>query len=174
MHSSSEKQTRTDIVTNKADRSANRPADFAESLALIGRRRQSREDFFYNFTVHIGEAEIAALETMRQLGVIEAEEMQDRGMQIVDVNFAFGGEETEIVCRAVANAGFDAAPGHPNGIAVRMMIAADFGWLEIALHHWRAAEFAAPNDERFVEKAALLQIFDERDGGLIGFFTALL
>ena len=37
-----------------------------------------------------------------------------------------------------------------------------------ALHHGRAAEFAAPDHQRIVQHAALLQILDQRRAGLIG------
>ena len=35
------------------------------------------------------------------------------------------------------------------------------------LAHRGAAKLAAPDDERVIEEAALLEIFDERGGGLI-------
>ena len=37
----------------------------------------------------IGQAEIAALETIGQLGVIEAQQVQQRRVQIVDVDLSF-------------------------------------------------------------------------------------
>ena len=43
-----------------------------------------------------------------------------------------------------------------------------------ALHHRRAAELAAPDHERVVEQAALLQILDQRRAGLIGVLAVLL
>ena len=45
-----------------------------------------------------------------------------------------------------------------------MMVAA----VVAALHHRRAAEFAAPNHQRVFEQAALLEILDERGAGLVG------
>ena len=43
-----------------------------------------------------------------------------------------------------------------------------------ALDHRRAPEFAAPDDERVVEQAALLEILDQRRAGLIGRFALRL
>ena len=60
--------------------------------------------------------------------------------------------------------GFDAAAGEPHGEGVDVMVAAD-GVAVFA--HRRAAEFAAPDDERVVEQAALLQVEHERGAGLV-------
>ncbi len=49
-----------------------------------------------------------------------------------------------------------------------MMIAAVIVGGELALAVDGAAEFAAPDDQRVVEQAALLQIRDQRRRGLIG------
>ena len=49
-----------------------------------------------------------------------------------------------------------------------MMIAAVVGLRQFSLAVDRAAELAAPNDERVVEHAALLEIHDERRAWLVG------
>ena len=52
---------------------------------------------------------------------------------------------------------------------LRMMVAAQLAArIGIALDHRRAAEFAAPDHERVVEQAALLEVLDERGAGLVG------
>src|SRR3954468_16774051 len=51
-----------------------------------------------------------------------------------------------------------------------MMVAAETGFGNIALAVSGAAEFAAPNDQRFVEQTALFQVFDERGAGFVGVF----
>ena len=45
-----------------------------------------------------------------------------------------------------------------------MMVAA----IVAALNHGRAAEFAAPDDERGLQKTALLQVLDKRGAGPVG------
>src|SRR5579871_5813010 len=40
--------------------------------------------------------------------------------------------------------------------------------VDVSLAEWRAAEFASPDDERIVQKAALLEILHERGRRLIG------
>ena len=67
------------------------------------------------------------------------------------------------VC-AEGDARLDAAAGQPHREGVGMMVAA----VVAALDHRRAAELAAPDDERVVEQAALLQVLDERRAGLVG------
>ena len=49
--------------------------------------RASCEDSFHDFAEIIGEPEIPAVVTIRQPGVIEAQQVQDRRVQIVDVHF---------------------------------------------------------------------------------------
>ena len=49
-----------------------------------------------------------------------------------------------------------------------MMVAAVVVRGQLALAVDRAAELAAPDDERVVEQAALLQVLDQRGGGLVG------
>ena len=64
--------------------------------------------------------------------------------------------------------GLDAAAGHPDGERARMMIASHQPRAAARLVHRRAAEFAAPDHERGVEQAALLEIPHERGRGAIG------
>ena len=78
--------------------------------------------------------------------------------------------EAELVGLAERDARLDAAAGQPHREGVGVMVAA----VVAALHHRRAAEFAAPDDERVVEQPALLQIRDQRGAGLVGVLAVLL
>ena len=73
----------------------------------------------------------------------------------------------EVVGLAVDGAAFEAAAGHPHREAARMMVAAVVLRREAALRVNRAAELAAPDHERFVEHAALLEILNEPVARLI-------
>ena len=75
-------------------------------------------------------------------------QMQDRGVQIVDVDAILRGVEAEVVALAERDAGLDAAAGQPHRESIRMVVAAV---VAAALHHRRAAELAAPDDERIVQ-----------------------
>ena len=50
------------------------------------------------------------------------------------------------------------------------MIAADGAF--VALRHRCAAEFTRPHDERFIEHAALFEVFHERGGSAIDILSA--
>ena len=60
------------------------------------------------------------------------------------------------------DAALDAAAGHPDGEAERMMVAA-VG----AFGAGRAAELGGPHDERFVEQAALLEVVEQAGDRLV-------
>ena len=92
--------------------------------------------------------------------MVEAQELQDRGVEVADVDGVFDDVVGEVVGFAVDRAAFDAAAGHPHGEAAGVMVAAVVFFAEAALGVDRAAELAAPDDERVVEQAALLEILD--------------
>src|SRR5688500_14999688 len=46
----------------------------------------SREDLSDHFPRHVGQAEIAAAVAIRQLGVVDAQQVQDRGVDVVHVD----------------------------------------------------------------------------------------
>ena len=48
--------------------------------------RTLRQDPLHHLAMHVGEAVVAALEAVGQLRVVEAEQVQDRRLQIVDVD----------------------------------------------------------------------------------------
>ena len=83
--------------------------------------------------VDVCEAEAAALGGGGELGVINAELVQDGAV---------------VVGGAVGHAGLDAAGGHPGVEATRVMIAAVVVLGEVALGVGGAAKFSAPDDER--------------------------
>jgi hypothetical protein len=99
--------------------------------------------------------------------VIEAEQVQDRGVEVVDVDRVFDDVVAEIVGLAVDRASLGSASGHPHGEAAWMMIAAVVLFGESPLRIDRAAEFAAPDHQGFVEQAALLEILDQGVARLI-------
>src|SRR5262249_15236345 len=73
----------------------------------------------------------------------------------------------EVVRLAIDDARLDAAAGHPDGEAARVMIAAVVVARQLALAVDRPAELAAPDHQRIVEQAALFQVGDEPVADLI-------
>src|SRR3954452_8020312 len=103
--------------------------------------------------MHVGQPEVAALEAVGELLVIEAEEVEDRGLEVVDVVFVLDGGEAELVGLAEDQAGVHAAAGDPHGEGVDVMVPAD---RDADFAHRSAAELASPDHERVFQQAALL------------------
>src|SRR5689334_13499171 len=79
--------------TRTCDPRLRRPVLYPTELRTRGktilprpRLNASRQELRHDLAADVGQAEIAALETVGQLRVIEAEEVQDRGVQVVDVD----------------------------------------------------------------------------------------
>src|SRR5262249_27051733 len=115
-----------------------------------------REDFRHDITVDVGQAEVAAGVPERQPLVVQTHEMKNGRVQVVDVDAVLDGTEAELVRRPVGHAALDAAAGHPHREAPVVVVAA-----VAALAGRGAAELAAPDDERVVEQAALLQVGEQ-------------
>ena len=81
--------------------------------------------------------------------------MQHRGVDVGDVVPVLDGVEAELVGGAVDDAPLDAAAGQPGAEALRVVVAA------VGLRARRAAELGAPDDDRLIEQAALLQVLEQ-------------
>src|SRR5688572_30183863 len=100
--------------------------------------------------------------------VIDAELMEDGGLEIVNVHGIVDHVVGEIVRLAVGEARLETAPGEPHGETTRMVVAAVIGRRQLALGVTRTTELAAPNDDGIVQEATLFQISDEGGTRLIG------
>ena len=89
--------------------------------------------------------------------MVETELVQDRRLQVVNVNWILGDAETEFIGRAVLEAAFDSAAGHPHREGVGIVIAAqNFALGRAAFAERRPPKLAAPNDQRVFKQTALL------------------
>ena len=103
--------------------------------------------------MHVGQAVVAALEAGRQLRVVEAELLQDRRLQVVDVDGVLGRREAEFVGRSVVEPPLDPGPRQPDAEAVRVVVATQHTAAgRAAFAERRPTELAAPDDERIVEQ----------------------
>src|SRR5947209_1272319 len=109
----------------------------------------SRHNPAYDFAVDIGQAVVAAAVAVGELFVIDAHEVEDGCMEVMDVDFVVIGVPAVIVGRAVGLSAFDAPTGEPHAEAKGMMLAA-IG----ALRGGRAAKFAAPEHKRLIQQSA--------------------
>ena len=58
--------------------------------------RPLRQNLLHHLAVHVGQAVVAALEAVGQPLVIEAEQVQDRGLQVVDVDLVLGDARSRV------------------------------------------------------------------------------
>ena len=94
--------------------------------------------------MHVGEAEVSALEAVGELFVVEAEEVEEGGVEVVDVDLAVDDAEAEFVALAVDVTTLEAGAGHPHCEGFNVVIAAD-GLAVLA--HRGAAKFTTPDHE---------------------------
>src|SRR6185503_2874725 len=113
----------------------------------------SGEQLVNDFAMDIGEAKIATLEAIGELRVIEPEQMQNGGMQVVHVHAVRGRVEAKLVGLAQSETRFHAAAGEPHREGAGVMISTI---VTTALDHGSTAKFTAPNDEGVIEQTALL------------------
>ena len=118
--------------------------------------------------MHIGQAEIAAGVAVGELLVIEAQQVQDRGVQVVDVDRVFDGLEAEFVGRAVdvARLSRRRRPStcvKPYGLWSRPLPALALRQLTVGVRPNSPPQMTSV----LVEQAALLQVLSSAGDGLI-------
>lgn len=107
--------------------------------------------------MHVGESELTALVPVSESLVINAEQVQDRCLPIVNVDGVFDDIIAEVIRLPIGDAGFNTAANHPGAVGRTEVITAVpvfFG--DIALDKDGAAEFTGKNNQSVVEQAALL------------------
>src|SRR5262245_7797201 len=97
--------------------------------------------------------------------------MQNRRLQIADMDGVLHDVVTEGACQAEVDAGPYAAAGQPVAEAARMVVAAVVGGGELTLRVVGSAELAAPDDQGVVQEATSFQILHQSGRGLIGLAT---
>lgn len=71
----------------------------------------------------VGQPEATPLVFVRQSLVIDSHQVQNRGIEVVDVDAIFDHIVAEFVGRSVADAWLDTTAGHPGGETSRMVVA---------------------------------------------------
>src|SRR5262249_21145458 len=87
-----------------------------------GGPRFSSQDLLDHAPRDIGQAEIATVVAVRQLLMIQADQMQDGRVQVVDADAVLDGLEADLVSRAVMDAALHSAAGHPDGERMRVVV----------------------------------------------------
>lgn len=86
-----------------------------------------------DIAVDVGEAEVPSLEAEGEFFVVDAECVEDGGVEVVDMDGVFDNVVAEVIGLAVDDAGLDAAACHPDGEASGVVVSAVVGFGERAL-----------------------------------------
>ena len=113
----------------------------------------SCEDRIHDPAMHIRQSSIDSVVAEGQAVMVDAQEVQDRGVQVVAVGLAFGGLPAPGVALAVSDSAFDSRAGQPGDGGAAVVVAAGG-----TLGKWHAAEFGVPENECVFEQAPCLQV----------------
>ncbi len=104
-----------------------------------------------DFAVNIGQPIITPLEAVGEACVIETEEMHRGGIEVVDMHGILDDVVAEIIGFAVDMASADAASGHENAEASRVMVSTVVVAGQGSLGVDGPAELAPPNHQGVLE-----------------------
>lgn len=110
-------------------------------------------------TMHVGQSAIDAVAAERELCVVDAHQVQHRGVDVVDLSRVVSIQRlvAPLIGWAVGDAGLDAAAAQPVAENIRIVVA-PFA----ALSRWHASELGRPQYDGIFEQTALFEILDER------------
>lgn len=116
----------------------------------------------------VGQPIVAALEAIGQSGVIDPQEVQDGGVEIVNMHWILGDVVAVFIGLADDMSPSNTGSGDQCGEASRVVIPAIVIGRQRTLRINGPAELASPDDEGIVEQASFFEVFDQGFGGLIG------
>ena len=117
--------------------------------------------------MHIGEAEIPALELVDQTLMVDAEQMQHCRVQVMNAYAVFCNVDAVVVGATVVDSTLSSTPCHPQAKATRVMVPAVGFFRQLSLGIDGSAKFTTPNDKRIIEHASLLEVTQQCRGGLV-------
>ena len=120
-----------------------------------------------DFAVYVRQAEIPPLMPEGQFFMVDAQAMQHGRIQVVDVNRFIDHVVAEVIGFTVNNPRFDAAAGHPFGVATGVVISAVIGLGQATLAIDRSAKLTTPDHERVIQHASLFQIIQKTRAWLV-------
>src|SRR5579863_797438 len=114
-----------------------------------------RDDVANHITRNIGQPEVAATVTVRKLCMVDSQQIENGGVNVVDMHRLVDHLPAEIIRRTVGHSALDPATGQPHRESVGIVIAAI---VRLATHEAAAhlddggsSKLRAANDESFVE-----------------------
>ena len=126
-------------------------------------RRTSGQDGFFHAPRDVGEAEVAPGVFVGEFLVIETEEVEDGGVEVVHVDPSGNGGVAHLVGASMGVSGFGAASGQPGGEAARVVVTS-----VLSLRKRRAPELATPPDQSVFEQPPLFEILEESGHRFVG------
>ena len=81
------------------------------------------DEILYHVAMDVGQSIVTPLEMIGQLLVIQAQQMQNGSLQIVNMHRVLDDGKTEFVGLAVGESPLDPTPGHPYGETVGVVVA---------------------------------------------------
>src|SRR5437773_5396517 len=138
------------------------------SSSLRGEVLPSGQQLLDHLSVHVGQAETAPLIEVSEALVVDAEQVQKRGLEVVDVHGVFHDVVAKFAGLSVNQSRLAAAAGRPHREATGVVVAAVIIGRKFALRVIGPPELASPDDQRVLEQAARLEIPDERRRRLVG------
>src|SRR5436190_8263675 len=90
---------------------------------FIWLRRVLREDFPDDIPVDIGEPPVDAAVTDTELLVLNAQQVQDRGVEVVSGGHVLNGFPRPFIAQTVSTAGLHSAAGEPGNECASVMVA---------------------------------------------------
>lgn len=122
---------------------------------------ESGEQILQDVPVHVCQSAIDAILSDGQPGVIDSQQMQDGGVDIVDLSgvIAIEGFVAPFVGVSAGDATTDSTATEPVGKDIRVMVTSSG-----PLGGGHASEFCCPEDDGVIQESALSEVFDERGG----------
>jgi len=133
----------TDAATSKLHADQLEREEIATKTPQV---RGSCKDVVDDAAMYVSQAEVSAAVAVGEALVVEADQVQDCGMQVVDMNFVLNDVEAELVGGTVRQSALHASSRQPHREAVGMVVAAG------SLSGGSAAEFASPHHQRLVKQ----------------------
>src|SRR5580765_3361372 len=94
--------------------------------------------------------------------MVQAQEMKNGGLNVVDMNLVLDGVEPQLVRASQRLPRFDASAGKPHGEGIDVMVAAES--LELFPHR-RPPELTSPYHHRALQEATLFQLLEQSGTG---------
>ena len=126
------------------------------------------ECLFDEFSVNVGKSELAALEAVGEAFVVDAEEMKDRCVEVVNVDGIFKDVVAIVVGFSNGDSFFYSCSSHPHAEALGMMITSVIFASQFSLTVGGSPKLSTPDEESIFQHTALLEISEESGGWMIG------